>query len=231
MKNLTFLMIALLIASSMVVSAFMLKPELLVVAENYLNNKRTVVTKGLAEREVKADRVKIPLNIALRTNNLVETSKELADIKKRIMFYVKEANISESEVSFYALNTLEHVYEYDKGAKYTINLNGTIDTANIQGANKFIASTKAMLAEEINLGIGFNEVSYTFNGLNELKPQMIEESVNNAYKVAKQIAQNSESKIGKIKFANQGLFTISDTLIDDIKFVRVVTTITYYLED
>jgi len=39
--------------------------------------------------------------------------------------------------------------------------------------------------------------------------------------------------LGKIKRANQGLFTINDRDINtpDIKKVRVVTTVEYYLED
>ena len=50
---------------------------------------------------------------------------------------------------------------------------------------------------------------------------------------AAQIAADSESRVGKIKNASQGQFSIddSDSSTPYLKKVRVVTTIVYYLED
>ena len=44
---------------------------------------------------------------------------------------------------------------------------------------------------------------------------------------------DSKSKLGKIKFANQGQFSISDRDANTpyIKTVRVVTSVDYYLKD
>ena len=55
----------------------------------------------------------------------------------------------------------------------------------------------------------------------------------NARAAAEKFALDSQSELGKIKRANQGLFTINDRDINtpDIKKVRVVTTVEYYLED
>ena len=62
---------------------------------------------------------------------------------------------------------------------------------------------------------------------------MIEEATKNAREVAEKFALDSNSKVSKIKNANQGLFTIND--LDQntsyIKIVRVVSTIEYQLED
>ena len=62
---------------------------------------------------------------------------------------------------------------------------------------------------------------------------MIEEATRNAREVAEKFAQDSNSKVGKIKNAQQGLFSISD--LDQntayIKVVRVVSTIEYHIED
>ena len=76
-------------------------------------------------------------------------------------------------------------------------------------------------------------VQYEYTGLNDIKPQMIETATKNARAAAEKFATDSESKLGKIKKASQGQFSISDR--DDntpyIKKVRVVTTIDYALED
>ena len=76
-------------------------------------------------------------------------------------------------------------------------------------------------------------VSSTQVGLNEIKPEMIAEATENAREAAKKFADDSDSKIGKIKSARQGQFTIEDrdSYTPYIKEVRVVTSLTYFLED
>jgi hypothetical protein len=74
---------------------------------------------------------------------------------------------------------------------------------------------------------------FLFTGLNDIKPAMIQEATKNAHTAAEQFAKDSGSKVGKIKNASQGLFTITDRDMNtpDKKNVRVVTTVEYYLND
>ena len=74
---------------------------------------------------------------------------------------------------------------------------------------------------------------YLFTRLNEIKPEMIEAATKEARKVAEKFAEDSNSELGKIKTASQGLFSISDRDRNNphIKNVRVVSTIEYYLSD
>ena len=62
---------------------------------------------------------------------------------------------------------------------------------------------------------------------------MIAEATENAREAAKKFADDSDSKIGKIKSARQGQSTIEDrdSYTPYIKEVRVVTSLTYFLED
>ena len=75
-------------------------------------------------------------------------------------------------------------------------------------------------------------VSYEFTGLNEVKPEMIEEATRNARAAAEKFAKDSDSRLGKIRNASQGQFSIAnrDENTPYIKTVRVVTTINYYLK-
>jgi hypothetical protein len=74
---------------------------------------------------------------------------------------------------------------------------------------------------------------YIFTRLNEIKPQMIEEATRKARDVALKFAADSQSKLGKIKRASQGQFSISsrDKSTPYIKRIRVVSTVEYYLSD
>jgi hypothetical protein len=90
-------------------------------------------------------------------------------------------------------------------------------------------------------------VTYTFNGLNALKPDMITEATKNARSSADRFAADSGSQVGSIRSANQGVFSISsakggsstgdDAAADPngdasiMKKVRVVATIDYYLQN
>ena len=62
---------------------------------------------------------------------------------------------------------------------------------------------------------------------------MIEEATKNAREAAVKFAEDSKSKLGKIKSANQGQFSISERDANSpyIKNVRVVSTVEYYLKD
>ena len=77
------------------------------------------------------------------------------------------------------------------------------------------------------------QVKYEYLGLNDIKPQMVQEANLNAKNTAEQFAKACDSNLGKIVTASQGQFSIEDR--DDnspnIKRIRVVTTITYKLKD
>ena len=72
---------------------------------------------------------------------------------------------------------------------------------------------------------------YQYLGLNDIKPSMIAESLENARTAADEFAKNSHSKIGKMRTATQGYFEVED--LDEntpqVKKVRVVSTVEYYL--
>jgi hypothetical protein len=62
---------------------------------------------------------------------------------------------------------------------------------------------------------------------------MIEEATKNARQVAEKFAKDSNSEVGKIMDAQQGLFSIYDRDENTpyIKTVRVVSTLEYQLRD
>ncbi len=78
-----------------------------------------------------------------------------------------------------------------------------------------------------------NRVEYIYSKLNDLKPSMLKEATLNARVAAQTFADDSKSKLGKIKSASQGQFSISerDKNTPHMKSVRVVSTVVYYLND
>ena len=74
---------------------------------------------------------------------------------------------------------------------------------------------------------------YLYTELDKIKPGMIAEATKDARRAAEQFAQDSGSKVGAIRTAQQGLFSIDDRdqFSPELKKVRVVTTVDYYLSD
>jgi len=78
-----------------------------------------------------------------------------------------------------------------------------------------------------------NRTQFLFEGFNAIKPAMIEEATVSAREAAAKFAKDSGSRIGRIRTASQGLFTITDRDPNSAerKVVRVVTTVEYSLDD
>jgi len=79
---------------------------------------------------------------------------------------------------------------------------------------------------------------YLFTGLNTVKPDMLREATENARIAAGEFAKNAGIKVGSIRSASQGGFEVHDLNSGDYgtddrsidKQVRVVTTVTFYLD-
>ena len=190
---------------------------------------RTVTVKGLAEREVPANIAIWPISFSEAYNDLTQLYVELEKKSGLIIQFLKKNGIKDDEI------TMSQPSIVDRQAQDYGNA-GKIQFRYIASATVTVYSTNVALVKEgiAISGQGFqNRTEYLFTGLNEIKPAMIEEATKNAREVAVKFAMDSKSKLGKIKRAVQGQFSIKDrdSSTQYIKKVRVVSTIEYYLSD
>jgi hypothetical protein len=202
--------------------------------------ERVVSVKGLSEREVNADIVIWPITFTAASNDLGELYRQLSANNTRIQQFLIGKGLSESEISRLApAVTDKSAQQYGGGPtpefRYSAQQTLTVYSRDVEKVRGLMND----LAELGEGGIAFvganyeNQVDYTFSGLNELKPAMIEEATRNARAVAEKFAQDSQSELGKIKRASQGQFTVEarDRNNPHIMKVRVVSTVEYYLSD
>ncbi len=201
---------------------------------------RYVQVKGLSEREVAADMAVWPINITLTGNDLNLLKNDIEAQNEAVnAFFVKQGfkaeeitrgttNISDARANLYKAGN-QSPYRYIAVSEFTVR---TQDIAKLKEA---LAESLSLMSEGIILGSKntWRPIEYIFTGLNELKPQMIEEATKNAREVAIKFAEDSQSRVGKIRIARQGLFTINDRdqNTPEIKIVRVVSTLDFQLED
>ena len=126
-----------------------------------------------------------------------------------------------------------------QSVKYRYNVTSvlTVTTDKVDLVVKLMSRQSDLLKQGVAITGGdyrfTTQFLYTSTALNEIKPKMIEEATENARIAGEKFAHDSKSKLGKIKFANQGQFSISDRDANTpyIKTVRVVTSVDYYLKD
>lgn len=206
---------------------------------SFSRNARVVTVKGLAEKEVKADKVIWPIVYKELGNDLNALYNTINKKNKVVFDLLESKGITADEIT-----TSVDVTDMDADA-YTADRSpyryrvSSIITVNTQKVDTVLALLKEQTSLfQKGVAVTFSNYSYPsiqfeYTGLNDIKPEMIKEATRNARKAAEQFAIDSESKLGKIKTANQGQFSISDRDQNTpyIKNVRVVTTIQYMLED
>ncbi|WP_294068192.1 SIMPL domain-containing protein [Proteiniphilum sp. UBA1028] len=234
MKNWIFE--AAILAAGLMVTGILLNAGI----NNFTNRDRVVTVKGLAEMEVQADKVIWPLMYKDLGNDLTTLYTNIQTKNKTIIGFLEANGISREEISVsppeiidmeaerYATQT-QHSYRYNATSVITVT------SGDVEKVRKLISGQTELLKQGVAITGGdyrYNTL-YEFTGLNNIKPQMIEEATKNARAAAEKFATDSGSRLGKIRNASQGQFTITDRDANTpyIKNVRVVTTVNYYLKN
>lgn len=206
--------------------------------ESFTNQNRVVNVKGLAEMEVEANKVTWPLAYNVLGNNLPELYDDMQTNNKLIINFLKKNGIKNEEISISAPNVVDNDADRYNSNKQIYRYNGTsiitVTSEQVNLVRKLINEQTELLKQGIVIINDYRfSVSYDYTRLNDIKPQMIETATKNARSAAEKFAKDSDSKLGKIKNASQGQFSISDRDMNTphIKKVRVVTTIDYTLND
>ena len=205
---------------------------------NIITPERSVSVRGLAEREVDADLAVWNMSFSTGENSLEAIQKSIMEKTEVIKEYLINHGLEESDFTVQpAAITDNSLNSYMDQTKITYTF---IARQTILVRSAKIAAVKSAYADSLELvsaGIAVNQdydskVSYEFTKLNDIKPEMIAEATKNARTAAEQFARDSNSKVGKIKKASQGLFTIQDAAagLEDKKNVRVVNTVEYLLK-
>ena len=200
---------------------------------------RVVTVKGLAEMEVKADKVTWPLTYKVLGNDMASLYNDIKTSNGKITAFLKSKGIKDNEISVNAPEIIDTKADRYNNTpqpyRYNVTTVITVTSRQVDLVRGLINEQSELLKQGIAITSGdyrYN-VSYDYTSLNDIKPGMIEEATKNARAAAEKFAKDSGSRLGNIQRASQGQFSISDRDANTpyIKQVRVVTTIDYSLED
>src|SRR5579864_1189860 len=216
---------------------------------------RYVTVKGLVERKVKSDLAIWPISYKEAGDDLTAVYGKTQADKSAILQFLDQQGIQPEEIELGVVRVVDtQANEYGGGNRpphrYIVEQRITIHTSRVDKVAAAIQKTMALLQKGIVLNSNPGEsVIYRFTGLNSIKPDMITEATRNARSAVDRFAKDSGSKVGSIRQANQGVFSISaadevgDTGTGEsgqanynigdsslMKTVRVVTSVEYYLD-
>jgi len=222
--------------------------------ERFRKEDRSISVKGFSEKEVKSNFAVWTIKTRITTNELAEGSKNSEENKNKIIAFLLENGLKKEEIIQQNLNVTDKLareYSNDVGAfRYIIENTLQVRTVHVDLVDKVSKETDKLLKAGILIAEN-NEynpaIKYLFTGLNDIKPQMLSEATQNAKQAASEFTKQSDVKLGKLKKASQGLFSIVDrdqaiispsgeggyyqANVNDIyKKVKVVVSVEYSVE-
>jgi len=221
----------LFIALSICVLGYFLKDGI----ETLSGKDRTVSVKGLSERTVLADNVTWSLSLEVSGNDLPTTYSRLDPKMAELRSFLLDNGVLEEEI-YDNVPTSEdrsQWYEWEKKKAYTdqyvVTGHLTVVSKDVEKIRKAHLKQSELLKRGLRIENSYP--SYTYTGLADLKPEMVEEATRNARATAQKFAKDADCDLGSIRTARQGQFEVeSDDVLPHKRKVRVVTTIEYFLK-
>ena len=202
--------------------------------DNFANKDRKVKVKGLAERQVDADKVTWTMNLQESGDELKPIFASLNTKVASLQAFLKEKGIEgKGTVSASSANVddnMANAWGNNRPLfRYSVSRSVSVTSKDTKFIDELMSKTDELLERNVILSSSY--ANYEYTKFQELKPDMMAEAIGNAEKTAKQFAENSHSKINKIVEAGQGEFSIEEGDVPYKKNIRVVSTITYSLKD
>jgi uncharacterized protein len=206
---------------------------------------RFVTVKGVAERDVEADLAVWNLQFTAGGNDLSAVQRTLGRNLELTLEFLASHQIAPELVEVQGVRVTDaSANPYQSGPvenRFSVTQTVVVrseDPRRVQAASQDVGrlvEAGVVLISGQEWGPG--GPTFIFRGLNDVKPEMIAEATARAREAAVEFARDSNSGLGGIRRANQGVFEIlprdpapgitQENRIE--KSVRVVATVEYYL--
>lgn len=205
----------------------------------YGNRDRHVEVRGLCEKQVEANKVTWPIVTQDMGNDLVALYDRTQAVNAKILNFLHSNGVTDAEISVNSPNVSDNVADaYDASritSRYSLTNVIVVTSSDVNKIRSLINRQTDLISQGIAVIAGNYQypITYEYTALNDVKPEMIAEATRNAREAAQKFSDDSGSRIGKIRSATQGQFSISDrdAFTPYIKTIRVVTYLDYYLDN
>jgi len=227
------------LAIGIIVSTFFMAKTV----ENVKLQNQRIQIKGFAEKEITSDLAVWQGRITTRSTDLVTAYNKLQQDLQKVIAYLEQWGISKDKIDISSVTTIIQYQLNEQGIAtnvvdgYVLDQSISLTLSDVNQVAK-IANESTSLIEK---GIEFASYApqYFYTKLDDLKIQLIGEATKNAKLRAEQIASNSGSSVGELRYASQGVFQITPVNSTDVsdygmydtstieKSIKAVVTIEY----
>lgn len=215
---------------------------------NHTYYGRAISVKGLSERDVMADLGRWTLTLKTTANDVKVGSQQMEAQKMVVINGLLAAGFLQDEINAkYAIDVEDlmvdrysNKYDPEKQMRYVLKVSVDLETPKVEKLFNSQDLVNTFIAQGVVFD-GHARPSFFYSDLNSIKPAMLKEAGENAYAAALELANNTKSKIGKIKSASQGAFSVrlrTDTsdyggYAKNSPYLRarVVTNVSYFIVD
>ena len=179
-------------------------------------DNRSLIVKGLAEQEVKADLA--TWNIAFRRagNDYAQLQSEIKADKEAVQAFLTKQGFTPAEVQQQPTRTVDKLtneYSNNQGedkARFILTGKYTVKSKNVDQVATALGHLDELQAQGILLDSdGGANPSYALTNFNDqLRPLLLDQATANAKVTAEQMAKKLGVKVGKLRSANQGVIQI-----------------------
>ena len=166
--------------------------------DNFTEKDRKVTVKGLAEREVPADKVTWSIGTKVTGNDLPQLYESISYQTQKIKNFLLKYGLPEKEITVNppSITDLEAREWGDnrRDFRYIVNTTITVATNKVEEVNKAISKQAELLKQGVALGENYPQ--YEYASFQQMKPEMMAEAIKNAQKTADQFAEASNSTLG-----------------------------------
>jgi hypothetical protein len=200
---------------------------------------RVVAVKGLAEQEVAADVGVWPIVFTVHADELGELHAAIDSNSGEILRFLAEHGLPSSQT----YRSVPRITDFRAQAfgqagapehRFLAEATLTLRTRDVAAMKAAMESAGELVGRGVVVVRSYEaQPQFLFTGLDQVKPDMIAEATRDARRAAQQFAQDSGSRVGPIRTARQGYFSVTDRdpFTPEYKTVRVVTGVEYFLVD
>ncbi len=212
--------------------------------ERFKSYDRTVVVKGIAEKEVMADLAVWNISFSVTGPMIDSLEKQMEHQRKLVNAFLRAQGFQADHIKFESTSVTDKwASHYGSSAekiknRYVFEQAVKVRTSDVE----LVVQANSQIGKLLKEGVLVSSYPhFYYTKFLELRPVLIGEATKNAREAASQFAIDSGAKVGGIRSANQGLVQINggDAYGEDQDYseqrsvkkkIRVVSTITFSLE-
>lgn len=182
--------------------------------QRFNKQDRVISVKGFSEKEVKADFGVWTVELKVVSHKLSEANNQINVNTQTLISFLNKHNIADSEIFVRQLNVVDRTTDFYgnveamRNYRFYVEKKIQVRTTNVDILNKVSQLTGELL--QAGLTIDRPAIRFSYTRLNDIKPAMLTEAIQNAQVSAAQFSEQSNVKLGALKKVTQGLFSIVD---------------------